>query len=192
MWPTPLNPTGPTASSTHTPETRPPERARGPSPGTPGLEHRIGGLEKAALTGNVSYDPDNHEMMTAARAAKVAGIANDIPEAEVFGAEHADLLVVSWGSTFGGVRAGVKNANTAGYSVAHVHLRYLNPLPRNLGDLLARHDKVLIPELNLGQLAMVLRAKFLTPTVSLSKVQGAPFGSGEITDKIIELLEDKS
>jgi 2-oxoglutarate ferredoxin oxidoreductase subunit alpha len=161
-------------------------------PGTPGLEHRIGGLEKAALTGDVSYDPDNHEMMTAARAAKVAGIANDIPEVDVFGAADADLLVVSWGSTFGGVRAGVKNANAAGHSVAHVHLRYLNPLPRNLGDVLARYDKVLVPELNLGQLAMVLRAKYLTPAVSLSKVQGAPFMSNEVTDKIIELLEDKS
>ncbi len=161
-------------------------------PGTPGLEHRIGGLEKAALTGNVSYDPDNHELMTAARAAKVAGIANDIPEVEVFGADDADLLVVSWGSTFGGVRAGVKNANSAGHSVAHVHLRYLNPLARNLGDILARYDKVLVPELNLGQLAMVLRAKYLTPAITLSKVQGAPFMANEITDRIIELLEDKS
>ncbi|MCP4307354.1 MAG: 2-oxoacid:acceptor oxidoreductase subunit alpha [bacterium] len=161
-------------------------------PGTPGLEHRIGGLEKAALTGNVSHDPDNHEMMTAARAAKVAGIANDIPEVEVFGPEEAKVLVVSWGSTFGGVRAGVKNATTAGYPAAHVHLRYLNPLPRNLGDVLARYDKVLIPELNLGQLAMVLRAKFLVPAITLSKVQGAPFMANDVTDKIIELLEDKS
>lgn len=161
-------------------------------PGTPGLEHRIGGLEKAALTGNVSYDPDNHEMMTAARAAKVAGIANDIPEVEVFGPDDAKLLVVSWGSTFGGVRAGVKNATAAGYPTAHVHLRYLNPLARNLGDVLGRYEKVLIPELNLGQLAMVLRAKFLVPAVTLSKVQGAPFMSNDITDKIIELLEDKS
>ena len=161
-------------------------------PGTAGLEHRIGGLEKAALTGNVSYDPDNHMMMTTARAAKIAGIADDIPEVEVFGSKAADLLVVSWGSTFGGVRAGVKNANSAGYSVAHVHLRYLNPLPRNLEAIVAEHDKVLVPELNLGQLSKVLRAQYLTPTITLSKVQGAPFMSNEITKKIIELLEDQS
>ncbi len=161
-------------------------------PGTPGLEHRVGGLEKEALTGDVSYDPDNHEMMTAARAAKVAGIANDIPEVELFGPEDADLLVVSWGSTFGSVRAGVNNANTGGYSVAHVHLRHLNPFPRNLGDILARFDKVLVPELNRGQLAILLRAQYLTPTVTLSKVQGAPFMATEITKKIIDLLEDPS
>ncbi len=161
-------------------------------PGTPGLEHRVGGLEKEALTGNVSYDPDNHEMMTAARAAKVAGIANDIPELEVFGAEDADILVVSWGSTYGSVRAGVNNANKAGYSAAHVHLRHLNPFPRNLGDILARYDKVLVPELNLGQLTAVLRAQYLTPAVTLSKVQGAPFMANEVTKKIIDLLEDPS
>ena len=161
-------------------------------PGTPGLEHRVGGLEKEALTGNVSYDPDNHEMMTAARAAKVAGIANDIPECEVFGSDEAGLLVVSWGSTFGSVRAGVNNAISGGYSVAHVHLRHLNPFPRNLGDVLAGHDKVLVPELNRGQLSKVLRSEYLTPTVTLSKVQGAPFMATEITKKIIDLLEDQS
>jgi 2-oxoglutarate ferredoxin oxidoreductase subunit alpha len=161
-------------------------------PGTPGLEHRVGGLEKAALTGNVSYDPDNHEMMTEARAAKIAGIANDIPEVEVHGSKDADVLVVSWGSTFGGVRAGVNNANNTGYSAAHVHVRYLNPLPRNLGDILRRYDKILVPELNRGQLAYVLRAEYLVPAITLSKVQGAPFMSAEITKKIIELAEDKS
>ncbi|MDJ0665565.1 MAG: 2-oxoacid:acceptor oxidoreductase subunit alpha [Acidimicrobiia bacterium] len=161
-------------------------------PGTPGLEHRVGGLEKEALTGNVSYDPDNHEMMTAARAAKVDGIANDIPDLEVLGADDADILVVSWGSTFGSVRAGVNNANAAGYSAAHVHLRHLNPFPKNLGDILARYDKVLVPELNLGQLTAVLRAKYLTPAVTLSKVQGAPFMANEVTKKIIDLLEDPS
>jgi 2-oxoglutarate ferredoxin oxidoreductase subunit alpha len=161
-------------------------------PGTPGLEHRIGGLEKAALTGNVSYDPDNHEMMTLAREAKIAGIANDIPEVEVFGDQDADLLVVSWGSTFGGVRAGVNNANSTGYPAAHVHIRYLNPLPRNLGDVLRSYKKILVPELNRGQLAYVLRAEYVVPTVTLSKVQGAPFMSGEITKKIIEMTEDQS
>ncbi len=161
-------------------------------PGTPGLEHRVGGLEKEALTGNVSYDPDNHEMMTAARAAKVDGIANDIPDVEVHGDENADLLVVSWGSTFGSVRAGVSNANSGGHATAHVHLRHLNPFPKNLGEVLSRYDKVLVPELNTGQLSMILRAKFLTPTVTLSKVQGAPFMATEITKKIIDMLEDPS
>lgn len=161
-------------------------------PGTAGLEHRVGGLEKEALTGNVSYDPDNHEMMTAARAAKIEGIANDIPEVEVFGADDAELLVVSWGSTFGSVRAGVNNALSGGYAVAHVHLRHLNPFPKNLGEVLSRFGKVLVPELNRGQLAMVLRAKYLTPTVTLSKVQGAPFMAAEVSKKIIELLEDQS
>ncbi|MEA2000927.1 MAG: 2-oxoacid:acceptor oxidoreductase subunit alpha, partial [Actinomycetota bacterium] len=161
-------------------------------PGTPGLEHRIGGLEKAALTGAVSYDPDNHEQMTAARAAKIAGIADDIPDVEVAGSENADLLIVSWGSTFGSVRAGVNNANKAGYSVAHLHLRYLNPFPRNLGEVLKRYNKILIPELNRGQLATVLRAEYLVPTTTLSKVQGAPFMAHEITKKIIELLGDPS
>ncbi len=161
-------------------------------PGTPGLEHRIGGLEKAALTGAVSYDPGSHEQMTAARAGKVAGVPHDIPRVEVVGADDADLLVVSWGSTFGSVRAGDNNANKAGYSVAHLHLRYLNPFPRNLGEELKRYDKILIPELNRGQLATVLRAEYLVPTTTLSKVQGAPFMAHEITKKIIELLGDPS
>ena len=144
------------------------------------------------MTGNVSYDPDNHEMMTEARAAKIDGIADDIPEVEVDGAEDADLLVVSWGSTFGSVRAGVNNANSDGYRAAHVHLRHLNPFPRNLGEVLGRYSKVLVPELNRGQLAALLRAKYLTPAVSLGKVQGAPFMANEITKKIVELLEDPS
>lgn len=161
-------------------------------PGTPGLEHRVGGLEKKALTGDVSYDPDNHELMVAARAARIDGIANDIPEVQVHGPEDAQLLVVSWGSTYGSVRAGVNNANRDGYPAGHVHLRHLNPFPRNLGDVLARYEKVLVPELNRGQLASLLRAKYLTPTVTLSKVQGAPFMATEVTKKIIELLEDQS
>lgn len=161
-------------------------------PGTPGLEHRVGGLEKQALTGNVSYDPDNHELMVAARAARIAGIADDIPEAEVHGPDDARLLVVSWGSTYGSVRAGVNNANRDGYSTAHVHLRHLNPFPKNLGEVLAGYEKVLVPELNLGQLSALLRARYLTPAVTLSKVQGAPFMANEVTKKIIELLEDQS
>ena len=161
-------------------------------PGTPGLEHRVGGLEKEALTGNVSYDPDNHEAMTIARENKIANIANDIPEVEVTGPADAKLLVVSWGSTYGSVRAGVQNAISTGYPAAHVHLRYLRPFPRNLGKVLTSYDKILVPELNRGQLASVLRSEYLVPTVTLSKVQGAPFMANEITKKITELLEDQS
>ncbi len=161
-------------------------------PGTPGLEHRIGGLEKDGDTGNVSYDPDNHERMTYARENKIAGIANDIPDVTVDGPEDAELLVVSWGSTFGTVRAGAKNATKAGHPTAHIHLRHLNPFPKNLGDVLKRYNKILVPELNTGQLAAVLRSTYLVPTTTLSKVQGAPFMSNEITKKIIELLEDPS
>jgi len=161
-------------------------------PGTPGLEHRIGGLEKEANTGNVSYDPENHELMTLQRERKIAAIADDIPEVEVYGPEDAEVLVVSWGSTYGSVRAGVNNAKVLGHDAAHVHLRYLNPFPRNLGSVLNRYHKILVPELNRGQLARVLRGQFLVPTVSLNKVQGVPLMAAEVTKKIIELLEDKS
>ena len=138
-------------------------------PGTPGLEHRVGGLEKEALTGNVSYEPDNHELMTAARAAKINGIADDIPELEVEGPDDAQVLVVSWGSTYGAVRAGVLNATKNGYPTAHVHIRYLNPLPRNLGRILTSFDKILVPELNLGQLVRVLRAEYLVDAKGISR-----------------------
>ncbi len=161
-------------------------------PGTPGLEHRVGGLEKEALTGNVSYDPDNHELMTLARAAKIAGIADDIPELEVEGPDDAKILVVSWGSTYGAVRAGVINATKEGTPTAHVHLRHLNPLPRNLEHILRSYDKVLVPELNTGQLASVIRSAYLVPTATLNKVQGAPFMAHEITKKIIDMTEDPS
>ncbi|MGI9610467.1 MAG: 2-oxoacid:acceptor oxidoreductase subunit alpha, partial [Acidimicrobiia bacterium] len=158
-------------------------------PGTPGLEHRIGGLEHAAETGNVSYDPENHEFMTILREQKIASIADDIPDVEAYGPDNADLVVVAWGSTFGAVRAGVRNANAAGYEAAHIHLRHLNPLPKNLGEVLASYDTVLVPELNRGQLARVLRADYLIDTVTLSKVQGLPFKAGEISAKIAELTD---
>lgn len=161
-------------------------------PGTPGLEHRIGGLEKHAVTGSVSYEPENHELMTIERENKVAQIANDIPDVVVHGPEEGDLLVVSWGSTFGAVRAGVNNAATAGNTASHVHLRHLNPFPRNFGEVLRRYRKVLVPELNRGQLARVIRSDFLIPAVTLSKVQGTPFQAAEIAKKIIGLLEDQA
>src|SRR6188768_2531243 len=154
-------------------------------PGTAGLEHRIGGLEKADVTGAISYDPDNHDLMVRLRAQKVAGIAGDIPELAVDDPDgDAQLLVVGWGSTYGPITAGVRRARRQGVRVAQAHLQYLNPLPRNTGDVLRRYEKVLIPEMNLGQLAMLLRAKFLVDAVSYTKVRGRPLGARELEDVI--------
>ena len=157
-------------------------------PGTPGLEHRLGGLEKQDITGNVSYDPDNHQHMTDVRQQKVDNIADDIPEQKVVGPENGELLVVSWGGTFGACTTAVERCQSEGLSVAHAHLRYLNPFPRNLGDLLSRYQRILVPELNMGQLRAILRAKFLVDVEGLNKVQGKPFAVTEIVDKIKTLL----
>ena len=155
-------------------------------PGTPGLEHRIGGLEKDYATGNVSYDPENHQRMTDVRHEKIARIANDIPEQAVDqGPEGGPLAVVGWGSTYGPIsRAVERSRNERGISVSHIHLRHLSPLPRNLGDLLAGFDKVLVPEMNMGQLTTVLRSRYLVPAISLPKVTGKPFKIVEIMDAI--------
>jgi 2-oxoglutarate ferredoxin oxidoreductase subunit alpha len=154
-------------------------------PGTPGLEHRIGGLEKQDATGNVSYDPDNHDRMVRLRAQKVAGIAADIPELYVDDPDgDARLLVLSWGGTYGPVAAGVRRARSAGRSVAHAHLRYLNPFPRNTGDALTRYEKVLVPEINLGQLLQLVRAQFLVDAVGFNRVRGVPLRAGEVHDAI--------
>lgn len=157
-------------------------------PGTPGLEHRIGGLEKADITGNVSYDNRNHEIMTKLRNEKIARIANYIPEQEVHGDPAGKLLVLSWGSTYGAAITAVQKLRERGESVSHAHLRYLNPFPKNLGDILQQFDKVLIPELNLGQLRLLIRARYLVDAVGLSKVQGIPFKVSEIVEKCEELL----
>lgn len=156
-------------------------------PGTPGLEHRVGGLEKESVSGNVSYDPSNHQLMTDTRAWKVANIANDIPPLEVDGDEDADILVLGWGSTFGSIRAAARRARMEGVKVATTHLRHLNPMPSNTGDLLASYDKILIPELNTGQLLKVIRSEFLIDAVGLNKVAGEPFKVTEISDKIVEM-----
>jgi len=157
-------------------------------PGTPGLEHRLGGLEKEELTGNVSYDPVNHERMTIVREDKVNRIARDIPDLETHGADGADLLVIGWGSTYGALRAGVNRANGAGLKAAHIHLRHLHPFPANLEDVLRSHELVLVPELNRGQLSKLLRADFLIDAISYPKIQGTPFKANEIETKIHELL----
>ncbi len=157
-------------------------------PGTPGLEHRIGGLEKANITGNVSYDPDNHDFMVRLRAEKVKGIEKDIPLQDVYGEQSGDLLVVSWGGTFGSVRSTVERMRKNGYKISHAHLRYLIPFPRNLGDVLKTFKTVLVPEINLGQLAKLLRAEFLIPVVQFNKVRGLPIRSAELEAAIIDAL----
>jgi 2-oxoglutarate ferredoxin oxidoreductase subunit alpha len=155
-------------------------------PGTPGLQHRIGGLEKADGSGNISYDPANHARMTELREAKVAGIASDIPPLEVDSEPGAGLLVLGWGSSEGSIRAGVRRARLEGHKVACAHLHHLNPLPENTGDVLRSFDRVLVPEMNTGQLAQVLRAKFLIDVESFCKVQGQPLFAGEIAQQIAE------
>jgi 2-oxoglutarate ferredoxin oxidoreductase subunit alpha len=158
-------------------------------PGTPGLEHRIGGLEKARNTGAVAYDPESHQGMTNERHAKVAGIADDIPLAEVMGRQDGDALVVSWGGTFGAVSTAVEEANKGGLQVAHVHLQYLNPFPRNLGELLHKYDRVIVPELNMGQLRLLLSGRFGLPVQGISQVRGKPFKVSFLVSELHRILE---
>ncbi len=157
-------------------------------PGTPDLEHRIGGIEKQEGTGNISYDPENHDHMVRIRAAKVAGIAKDIPPVEVMGEESGKVLVVGWGGTFGAIIAAVEALQARGASVSQIHLRHLNPFPANLGEVLGKFEKVLVPELNLGQLVKVIRSEYVINAISYSKVQGKPFKVSELITKIEELL----
>lgn len=161
-------------------------------PGAPGLEHRIGGLEKADGTGNVSYDPVNHERMVELRQAKIAGIVREVPDQVVDDETGgAEVLVLGWGSTFGAIAAGVRRVRARGLEVAHAHLTHLNPFPANLGDVLGRYRRVLVPEMNLGQLSKLVRAEYLVDARSLSKVQGVPFRAAEIEAAIVKLLEDR-
>lgn len=157
-------------------------------PGTPGLEHRIGGLEKSHIYGNVSYDPDNHEFMVRLRAQKIKNIENDIPELEVKHEQEGNLLVIGWGGTSGSITEAVNKAREKGYKVSQAHLKYLNPLPKNTEKVLRSFYKVLVPEINLGQLSKLLRSEFLLPIVQLNKVKGLPFKASEIEEKIIDLL----
>ncbi len=159
-------------------------------PGTPGLEHRVGGIEKEDVTGNVSYAPANHELMVRARAQKVAGIAREIPPTHIHGPEVGDLLILGWGGTFGAITAATEELRAQGRSVAHVHLRYLNPLPPDLEGILRRYKRVLVPELNTGQLLKVLRAAYAMDAVGYNKIQGQPFKVQELVQKAEELLEE--
>jgi 2-oxoglutarate ferredoxin oxidoreductase subunit alpha len=158
-------------------------------PGTPGLEHRIGGIEKADITGTISYDPDNHDRMVRLRQAKIDGIAADIPLVEVDDPDgSARVLVLGWGSTFGSIGAAVRRTRNAGHSVAQAHLYHLNPFPSNLADVLHRYDKVLVPEINLGQLALLLRGRFLVDVISYNKVRGLPFQAAELAGVIEDVI----
>ena len=157
-------------------------------PGTPGLEHRIGGLEKQDVTGNINYEPLNHENMVRIRAAKVEAIVQDIPDVVPAGDAEGDLLIVAWGSTHGAITAAVKAQRELGHRIGHAHLRHLNPLPANLGEVLKRYKTVLVPELNMGQLLWVLRAKYLVNAIGLNKIQGRPFKQSELEQKIAELV----
>ena len=157
-------------------------------PGTPGLEHRLGGLEKHEVVGNVSYDPNNHQLMTELREWKIRSIANDIPPLEVDGDPGAELLVLGWGSTFGAIRAAAKRVRKDGLEVATAHLRYLNPFPANLGEVLNEYRYILIPEVNMGQLRKLIRADFLVPAMGFNKVKGLPFRVSEVENKIREIL----
>lgn len=156
-------------------------------PGTPGLMHRIGGLEKQDITGNVNYEPSNHQHMVDLRAQKVANVAQDIPLQAVDGPAKGKLLVLSWGGTYGSCATAVREAAEEGCSVAHCHLRYMNPFPRNLGEILSSYEKLLIPELNLGQLRLLIRGQFLIDAIGLNKVQGKPFTVVEVKERIKEL-----
>jgi 2-oxoglutarate ferredoxin oxidoreductase subunit alpha len=177
---------------TFLPYSRDPETLARPwaVPGTAGLEHRIGGLEKADGLGNVSYDPDNHHKMSLLRAEKVARIADDIPPLDVFGPDHGDLLIIGWGSTYGALRSATERLQASGRSVAHAHLRYLNPFPANTGDVLRAYKRVLVPEINLGQLWFLLRGRYLVDAVSYGRVRGKPFRIQEIIDEAERVLDE--
>ncbi len=157
-------------------------------PGTPGLEHRIGGLEKSHIYGNVSYVPENHEFMINLRDQKIKNIANDIPELEIRGEQEGDLLVLGWGSTYGAISEAVNRVTGRGLKVSQVHLKYINPLPKDLGDILKRFKRILLPEINLGHMAMILRSQYLIDIIQYNKVQGLPFKASEIEEKILNLL----
>jgi 2-oxoglutarate ferredoxin oxidoreductase subunit alpha len=158
-------------------------------PGTPGLEHRIGGIEKADGMGSISYDPDNHDLMVRSRQAKIDGIAASIPELVVDDPDgNARVLVLGWGGTYGSIGAAVRRVRHEGRSVAQAHLRHLNPFPSNLGEVLRHYDKVLVPEINLGQLALLLRGRFLVDVISYNRVRGLPFQAAELAEAIEEVI----
>ncbi|HSK64152.1 MAG TPA: 2-oxoacid:acceptor oxidoreductase subunit alpha, partial [Pyrinomonadaceae bacterium] len=176
--------------ATFMPYARDPETLARPFalPGTPGLEHRIGGIEKQHITGNVNYDPENHHLMVKLRQEKIDRAVNDVPLLEVMGEKSGKVLVLGWGSTYGSISSAVEKMQREGKSVSAAHLRYLNPFPRNLGEVLAGFETVIVPEMNLGQLCTMIRAKYLVDAVPFSKVKGRPFQIREIVRKVEEYL----
>jgi 2-oxoglutarate ferredoxin oxidoreductase subunit alpha len=160
-------------------------------PGSPGMEHRVGGLESLDVLGTVSYDPDNHQRMTDLRQRKVAGIADDIADLEVFGPETGDLLILGWGSTFGTLRTAAERLQRSGLSVAHAQLRHLNPFPQNTGEVVASYKRVLIPEINTGQLRLLIRGRYLVDAVGLNRVRGKPLPVPEVMRAAKLLLDEE-
>ena len=158
-------------------------------PGTAGLEHRIGGIEKQDITGNINYEPANHDKMVRLRAAKVAGVVQDVPDVVPEGDPEGDVVIVGWGSTHGSITAALHSLRAKGHRVGHIHVRHLNPLPKNLGDAMKRYKKVLVPEMNLGQFAFMLRGLYLVDAISYSKVEGKPFKQSEIEAKVLEVMK---
>ena len=154
------------------------------------MEHRIGGLEKWDNSGNISYDPDNHHYMVTLRQKKVDVIANDIPKCKVYGKEKGDVLVLGWGGTHGAIRSSVEMLINEGENVSHLHLRHLNPLPKDLGEIIVKFQKVIIPELNMGQLSTIIRSKFLIDAIGLNKIAGKPFTKTEIYKKVKQTIEE--
>ncbi|HKP48292.1 MAG TPA: 2-oxoacid:acceptor oxidoreductase subunit alpha [Pyrinomonadaceae bacterium] len=179
-----------TDPATFMPYARDPETLARPYaiPGTPGLEHRIGGIEKQHITGNVNYDPENHHLMVKLRQEKIDRAANDVPLVEVFGEQTGKVLVLGWGSTYGSISSAVEKLQSEGKAVSAAHLRYLNPFPKNLGEIIAGFETVIVPEMNLGQLCTMIRAKYLVDAVAFSKVKGRPFQIREIVRKVEEYL----
>ncbi len=161
-------------------------------PGTPGLEHRIGGLEKEDVSGNISYDPDNHHHMTMLRQAKIQGIAADIPQLVVDGDDDADVLVAGWGSTYGPIRQAVRKVRKTGRKVARVHFRHLNPFPANTEEVLQRYQRIVVPEMNTGQLSLLLRAQFLVDARGYNQVRGLPFTTQELASDITAHIDEVS
>ncbi len=158
-------------------------------PGTPGLEHRIGGIEKQDVTGNINYEPENHDKMVRLREAKVAGVVREVPDVVPAGDSEGDLVIVGWGSTHGSITAALHSLRAKGHKIGHIHIRHLNPLPKNLGEALRRYKKVLVPEMNLGQLCFLLRGRYVVDAISYSKVEGKPFKQSEIENKVLEVLK---
>ena len=182
-----------TDSGEFQPYARDPETLARPwaPPGVAGLEHRIGGLEKADITGNISYDPANHDFMVRTRQAKIDRIADSLPPMEVEDPSgEAKVLVLGWGSTYGPIGAACRRVRRAGYHVAQAHLRHLNPFPKDLGEVLKRYDKVLVPEMNLGQLSLLLRAKYLVDAIGYNQVNGMPIKAAELAEAVGHLVAE--